>query len=216
MGKIVDMIGQRFGEWEVICLTEHPNPKPNNNPAYWLCKCSCGTEKAVCGISLRNGSSTSCGCNRKYNRLIHGETGSRLFSIWNSMRDRGLSLTRKNYEHVTLDENWNDYTVFKEWALNNGYNETLSIDRINSNSGYSPKNCRWVNQTIQARNKRKNPKASSKYYGVVLTKSGTYQALVQIKGKKVFCKTFKDEILAAKARDEFIIKNNLEGYTLNF
>jgi hypothetical protein len=58
MKKIIDLSGQKFGYWTVIKL-DHISRKYNK---YWLCHCVCGVEKAVVQFSLKNGSSTNCGC----------------------------------------------------------------------------------------------------------------------------------------------------------
>ena len=58
---------------------------------------------------------------------------------------------------------WKDFIVFKEWALNNGYEEHLKIDRINNDGNYEPNNCRWVNRTVQNRNKRKIQRLKKKF-----------------------------------------------------
>ena len=60
MAKLIDLTGQKFGKWTVIARAENTN----DNRAQWLCQCECGNQKIVIGKSLRNGSSTSCGCGR--------------------------------------------------------------------------------------------------------------------------------------------------------
>ena len=62
MGKTIDLTGQHFGEWTVLRKSDK---KTANRQTYWVCQCSCGTIRDVCGGNLRNGKSTNCGCIRK-------------------------------------------------------------------------------------------------------------------------------------------------------
>jgi hypothetical protein len=223
MGKIIDLTGQTFTRLTVLKLDD---TKETTRGAFWICECSCGNVKSIHSSSLRSQLTKSCGCIRAEETGARalargncfGESKSRMYSIWGAMLNKCANLTDKNYggKGIAVCTDWLDYMSFKNWALANGYSDNLSIDRVDNAKGYSPDNCRWVSILIQARNRSKSDKASSKYFGVLLTKSGTFQALVQIKGKKVFCKTFKDEIEAAKARDNYIITNKLEGYSFNF
>ena len=102
---------------------------------------------------------------------------SRLTAIHSSMKRRCYNPKCKNYNNyggrgITVCEEWLDnekisfgnhshnitkgFLAFKEWALENGYADNLSLDRIDNNKGYYPKNCRWVTQKIQNNNKRNN------------------------------------------------------------
>lgn len=54
---------------------------------------------------------------------------------------------------ITVCEEWkNDFATFKEWAMENGYADNLTIDRIDNDNGYFPENCRWATKKVQQRN----------------------------------------------------------------
>lgn len=88
----------------------------------------------------------------------HGGNGTRLYQIWKSMRERCTCPHSNRFQHyggkgIKVCSEWDDYTKFREWAYQNGYDDTLTIDRIELDKDYCPENCRWATYTEQANNK---------------------------------------------------------------
>ena len=83
----------------------------------------------------------------------------RLKSIYNGMRLRCYNENNVNYKYyggkgVTICDEWLlSFENFFDWAINNGYNENLTIDRIDSEKEYSPDNCKWSTKKEQAYNR---------------------------------------------------------------
>lgn len=90
----------------------------------------------------------------------HGETGTRLHTIWKSMKYRCLTPKWKPYEWygargITVCDEWkNSYLAFKKWSLSNGYQEGLELERIDVNGNYEPDNCKWITHHEQTLNRR--------------------------------------------------------------
>ena len=92
----------------------------------------------------------------------HGMENSRIYRVWCSMKSRCYNENNPSFPHyggrgIVLCNDWkNDFVAFNQWAMNNGYQDGLTIDRIDNNKGYFPENCRWVTQKIQNRNYSRN------------------------------------------------------------
>lgn len=175
MGKFIDLTGQQFGRLTVIKRAGTTKSKHTS----WLCKCVCGKEVKVTIGSLQNGHTKSCGCLQKeiaiknsYKNTFFYKNGitkkpnyKRLSSIYNNMKNRCYyikSIQYKNYggRGIKVCAEWLDkekgFENFYNWAMQNGYREDLSIDRIDVNSNYEPNNCRWVTRIEQCNNKTTN------------------------------------------------------------
>ena len=132
----------------------------------WLCKCDCGNEKVVAVDKLHSGNTKSCGClqrevHRKC-RMTHGKSDTKLYLVWREMITRTENQNAERYgiyggRGISICGEWhNDFQLFYDWAIQNGYKEGLTIDRIDVNGNYEPDNCRWITPYEQSRNLRKN------------------------------------------------------------
>lgn len=94
--------------------------------------------------------------------LIHGDARdgknkARLYRIWANMKCRCDNPKAAKFhlyggKGIKICDQWRDYRKFREWALSSGYEESLMIDRKESNKDYEPNNCRWVTVKESARN----------------------------------------------------------------
>jgi len=124
----------------------------------------------------------------------------------------------KNYggRGISVCKEWtDDRKSFFEWALNNGYTEVLTLERINNDKEYSPSNCTWKTRSEQMMNTRRiKSNNTSGHRGVSKCKqTGKFASYVNVNNKRVFHKRFDTLIEAAVARDSYIINNGL-GHTL--
>lgn len=207
MKKVKDLSGQKFGR-----LIANKFLRIENHKAVWLCKCDCGNLTEVRGVELTKGHTKSCGCLRKdvcanINKT-HNKTNTRLYHIWCDIKKRCYNSNYKSYKNYGLrgiavcDEWLSDFMNFYDWAMSHGYDDTLTIDRIDVNGNYEPSNCRWATLKQQARNTRRN-----RYYTIngVTHCLSEWCEIYNINHKRVECRLNKlnwsiEEALELKER----------------
>jgi len=132
---------------------------------YWRFLCECGQEKIARGDTKAKYCCQD-GCN-KSNKVLHGDSHTRIYGVWGGMRARCLFNHRSNAHYkdkgISICEEWSSYIAFSEWALSHGYKDNLTIDRINIDGNYEPLNCEWVtraeNTKRQTRDRHPNAKS---------------------------------------------------------
>lgn len=170
-------IGEKFGRLTVTSEATKEERKSRHRKMH--CACDCGNKTMSFLFSLKDGSSTSCGCiaaekakqrwlsptdemikqakEQGLKNSTHGMSKHPAFAQWADMRNRCENKSNSWYESyggrgISVCDRWLDFSNF--WKdMGDGWSKGLQIDRINNDLGYSPDNCKWSTRSEQQRNK---------------------------------------------------------------
>jgi ribosomal protein L13 len=178
VGRFINLTDKRFGRLTV--LIRAPTLKKKT---MWACKCDCGSEITVRAGSLLSGKTKSCGClHIEKISTISGLSKTRVHNIWHNMINRCKNPNAQYYGQcgIRVCDEWRDnFMNFYEWAIKHGYNDALTIERIDSAGNYEPENCRWATRVEQQNN------ISTNKWFVVNGKRMTLSMLAREYGMKI-------------------------------
>lgn len=194
-----EVIGKKFGKLLVIDFAY------KKGHTFYKCKCECGNIKIVSFQHLKTGHTQSCGCLKKEIGKLnykHGMEKSRLYHIWQGIKRRCLNKKEDKYDKyggrgIKICEEWkNNSSNFINWALNNGYKDNLTIDRIDVNGDYEPLNCRWVTMKEQSINRRNTVKITYNNQTLSLVE---WCNILNLNYKKIYLRIYRSKWSIEKA-----------------
>ena len=164
--KVIDRTGSRYGSLTVIKLNRREFRSARHGFSnYWMCLCDCGEEVEVHQSNLVSGNTKSCGCQssrKSFAKRVttHGMSKTPTYTSWSAMKDRCYQVTHKEYKRygaagIKVCKRWRD--SFENFFADMGERpDGCSLERIDGEKNYTPKNCVWATKEQQANNRRNN------------------------------------------------------------
>ncbi len=229
--RTVDLTGRKFGKLTVLRKAEPELIGHNRNQTYWVCQCDCGNSDSILVTTghLTTGHTKSCGCLKKLfskeHFTTHGMTGTRIYTTWIHMKQRCTNPKDKEYHRyggrgIMVCDDWlrpDGFESFYKWAMENGYQDHLTIDRIDNNGNYTPENCRWATKKQQMNNVDYNVRLTynnvthtiAEWAEILGLKQDTIQARIKYYGYSIEDALFKKPTCKKKTavlKDGVVIK----------
>ncbi len=208
MPRLRNLTNQRFGKLVVIKRA----PNKGGRFTCWLCQCECGKTTTVRSGDLQSRKTTSCGCWRNQIlrsgiRTTHGLKQHALYKNWKAIKQRCSNKNNQSFKNyggrgIEICQEWREnFEIFYNWAMSNGWEPGLQIDRIDNNGHYEPLNCHFTNSRHNCSHKTN----TSKYgVGIYKTPAGKFVAQAFVNKKTRHIGTFKTLREAEQTRKKFI------------
>ncbi len=193
----------------------YPTEKSKKKAHFAVFECPYCHTNFKASINAINRIQKSCGCLKKNSPAkTHGMSDDLIYHVWERIKRRCNNKNNKDFvdyggRGIIVCEEWkNNFMSFYNWAIVHGYKRGLYIDRINVDGNYCPENCRWVDSFLNAQNRRPiNKTNKSGYCGIFKTKYGRWMSSITNKKERYYLGTFDTGELAARIRNDMIIKN---------
>lgn len=227
MAAKIELTGKRYGHLLVTSFFGKERNVSGISVRKWECLCDCGNISIVPTGALQSGNTITCGCKLSSKATKHGLWEARIYKIWADMKVRCKNPQHKSYPNyggrgINYDPAWEDFEAFYE-DMQEGYDDTLTLERNDTNLGYNKGNCSWALKLFQSRNRRMIRRNTSGVTGVRWTtdKSGTLyaagSAMVDGKAREKHFSTNKYGLLPAFKlawlyRKNTIDELNAKGY----